>query len=75
MTIKCILVGQTLRKIFPAGKIKRSNFGLDESSNYVSEINIDYSKEEKNIFKQLEALYECARRVSTGISHFIGAVG
>ena len=41
----------------------------------VSEINIDYSKEEKNIFRQLEALYECARRVSTGISHFIGAVG
>ena len=66
---------KTLRKIFPAGKIKKSNFGLDESSNYVSEINIDYSKEEKNIFRQLEALYECARRVSTGISHFIGAVG
>ena len=64
-----------LRKIFPAGKIRRSNFGLEESSNYVSEINIDYSKEEKNIFRQLEALYECARRVSTGISHFIGAVG
>jgi len=64
-----------LRKIFPAGKIKRSNFGLEESSNYISEVNIDYSKEEKNIFRQLEALYECARRVSTGISHFIGAVG
>ena len=51
------------------------NFGLKESSNYISEVNIDYSKEEKNIFRQLEALYECARRVSTGISHFIGAVG
>ena len=66
---------KTLRKIFPAGKTKRSNLDLNESSNYISEINIDYSKEEKNIFRQLEALYECARRVSTGISHFIGAVG
>ena len=28
-----------------------------------------------SIFKKLEALYECSRRVSSGISHFIGAVG
>ena len=66
---------EILRKIFPTGKIKTSNSGFGETSNYISELNIDYSKEEKNIFKQLEALYECARRVSTGISHFIGAVG
>ncbi|MBS92052.1 MAG: hypothetical protein CMM95_03255 [Rickettsiales bacterium] len=66
---------ETLRKIFPAGKIKTSKNGFGEESNYVSEINIDYSKEEKNIFKKLEALYECAKRVSTGITHFIGSVG
>ena len=30
---------------------------------------------DKEYFRQLEALYECTRRVSTGISHFIGAVG
>ncbi|MEE2694995.1 MAG: phosphoenolpyruvate carboxylase [Pseudomonadota bacterium] len=66
---------ETLRRIFPAGKIKASNSGFSDKSNYVSEINIDYTKEEKNIFKQLEALYECARRVSTGITHFIGSVG
>lgn len=64
-----------LRKIFPVGKIKTSNSGFSDKSNYVSEININYTKEEKNIFKQLEALYECARRVSSGITHFIGAVG
>jgi phosphoenolpyruvate carboxylase len=64
-----------LRRIFPAGKAKTSNSGFSDRSNYVSEINIDYRKEEKNIFKQLEALYECARRVSTGITHFIGSVG
>ena len=33
------------------------------------------SKEEKNIFRQLEALYECASRLSTGKSLFIGAEG
>ena len=66
---------ETLRKIFPVGKIKTSNSGFEESSNYISETNVDYSREEKNIFKQLEALYECARRVSTGITHLIGAVG
>ena len=64
-----------LRKIFPVGKIKTSYSGFSDKSNYVSEININYTKEEKNIFKQLEALYECARRVSNGITHFIGAVG
>ena len=66
---------ETLRKIFPVKKVNTSYSGFGETSNYLSEQNIDYSKEEKNIFRQLEALYECARRVSTGISHFIGAVG
>ena len=66
---------ETLRKIFPVKNVNTSYSGFGEPSNYLSEQNIDYSKEEKNIFRQLEALYECARRVSTGISHFIGAVG
>ena len=65
----------TLRKIFPARKVQASTRGFGESSNYLSEIKIDYSNEEKNIFKQLEALHECAKRVSTGITHFIGSVG
>ncbi len=65
----------TLRKIFPAGKIKTSNSGFSDKSNYVSEGNINYTKEEKNIFQKLEALYECAKRVSNGITHFIGSVG
>ncbi len=65
----------TLRKIFPAGRFKSSNSGFSDKSNYVSEGNINYIKEEKNIFQQLEALYECARRVSNGINHFIGSVG
>ncbi len=64
-----------LRKIFPAGKIQTINSGFTDKSNYVSEININYTKEEKNIFKKLEALYECAKRVSNGINHFIGSVG
>ena len=65
----------TLRKIFPAGKVKTSNSGFSDRSNYVSEVNINYTKEEKNIFKKLEGLYECAKRVSNGINHFIGSVG
>ena len=65
----------TLRKIFPTGKIKTSNTGFSEKSDYVSEGNLNYTKEEKGIFQQLEALYECARRVSNGITHFIGSVG
>ena len=64
-----------LRKIFPAGKIQTINSGFTDKSNYVSEINVNYTKEEKNIFKKLEALYECAKRVSNGINHFIGSVG
>ena len=36
---------------------------------------IDYTKEENTIFKQLEALHECAKRVSTGITNFVGSVG
>ncbi len=65
----------TLRKIFPTGKIKTSNKGFSDKSDYVSEGNINYTREEKAIFQKLEALYECARRVSNGITHFIGAVG
>ncbi len=65
-----------LRKIFPAGKlIKTSVNDFGEETNYINETNIDYTREELTIFKQLEALYECSRRVSSGISHFIGAVG
>ena len=64
-----------LRKIFPTGKLKASNTGFSDKSDYVSEGNINYTKEEKAIFQQLEALYECARRVSNGITHFIGSVG
>ncbi len=66
---------ETLRKIFPVGQAKTSNIGFSDKSNYVSEGNINYTKEEKNIFQKLEALYECARRVSNGINHFIGSVG
>ncbi len=65
----------TLRRIFPVGKAKTSNIGFSDKSNYVSEGNINYTKEEKNIFQKLEALYECSRRVSNGINHFIGSVG
>ena len=64
-----------LRQIFPAGKIKTSNNGFSEKSDYLSETLVDYSDEEKYIFKKLESLYECARRVSTGIANFIGSVG
>ena len=66
---------ETLRKIFPVGQVKTSNIGFSDKSNYVSEGNINYTKEEKSIFQKLEALYECARRVSNGINHFIGSVG
>ena len=64
-----------LRKIFPVGrkKIDLSNYG--EESNYIGEKNIDYTREEETIFKKLEALHECSKRVSTGITNFIGAVG
>jgi phosphoenolpyruvate carboxylase len=64
-----------LRQIFPTGKIKTSDSGFKDKSDYLSETLIDYSDEEKNIFKKLESLYECARRVSTGIANFIGSVG
>ncbi|MAZ46520.1 MAG: hypothetical protein CMM98_02960, partial [Rickettsiales bacterium] len=46
---------ETLRKIFPVKKVNTSYSGFGETSNYLSEQNIDYSKEEKNIFRQLEA--------------------
>tara|TARA_Y100001968_G_C18880800_1_gene491646 strand:- start:113 stop:553 length:441 start_codon:yes stop_codon:yes gene_type:complete len=66
---------QSLRKIFPAGTIKSLNSGFNERSNYLSESKMNYSNEEIKIFRKLESLYECAKRVSTGINHFIGSVG
>ena len=38
---------ETLRKIFPVGQVKTSNIGFSDKSNYVSEGNINYTKEEK----------------------------
>ncbi len=64
-----------LRRIFPAGRKKINYSDYGENCNYVSEKEIDYTKEDKNIFSKLESLHECARRVSSGITHFIGAVG
>ena len=64
-----------LRTIFPVGKEKVNYSDYGEQSNYISEKDINYTIEENTIFKQLEALHECAKRVSTGITHFIGSVG
>ena len=64
-----------LRTIFPVGKEKINYSDYGETSDYVSEKDINYTIEENTIFKQLEALHECAKRVSTGITHFIGSVG
>jgi phosphoenolpyruvate carboxylase len=66
---------EILRKIFPVGKEKVNYSDYGEKSNYISEKDINYIIEENTIFKQLEALHECAKRVSTGITHFIGSVG
>ncbi len=64
-----------LRTIFPVGKEKINYSDYGEKSNYISEKDINYITEENTIFKKLEALHECSKRVSTGITHFIGAVG
>ena len=64
-----------LRTIFPVGKEKINYSDYGEKSDYISEKDINYTIEENTIFKQLEALHECAKRVSTGITHFIGSVG
>lgn len=64
-----------LRKIFPFGKKKVSHSDYGETSTYIGEKNIDYTKEETTIFRKLEALHECSKRVSTGITNFVGAVG
>ena len=63
-----------LKKIFPIGKKGNNYVGFGEPSNYINEKSINYIKE-NNIFTRLEALYECTRRVSSGINHFVGSVG
>ncbi len=63
-----------LKKIFPVGKRRNNYSGFGEPSDYISEKNINYTKE-NDIFWRLEALYECTRRVSNGINHFVGSVG
>ena len=63
-----------LRKIFPIKKDEMIFTDYGEVSNYISEKNINYVKENE-IFKRLEALFECTRRVSSGINYFVGSVG
>ena len=64
----------TLRKIFPIKKDDMRFNDYGEISNYISEKNINYVRENET-FKRLEALYECTRRVSSGINYFVGSVG
>lgn len=63
-----------LRKIFPMVKKNDDYSDYGEDSSYLSEKNFNYIKENK-LFERLEALYECTRRVSSGVNHFVGFVG
>ena len=63
-----------LKKIFPIKKDEMKFTDYGEISNYISEKNINYVRENE-IFKRLEALFECTRRVSSGINYFVGSVG
>lgn len=66
---------ETLDRIFP--RLGDVRFGEDfgEAATYRSDETLGYDEEHDQIFVPLARLYETMRRVSSGISHIIGALG
>lgn len=66
---------ETLDRIFPRAGDTRLGDDFGEPATYRSDETLGYDEEHDQIFVPLARLYETMRRVSSGVSHIIGALG
>lgn len=66
---------EVLEKIFPRVGDVRLGEDFGEPATYRSDETLGYDQEHDQIFVPLRRLYETMRRVSSGVSHIIGALG
>ena len=66
---------EALERIFPRVGGVRLSEDFGEAATYRSDETLGYDQEHDQIFVPLARLYETMRRVSSGISHIIGALG
>jgi len=66
---------ETLKGIFPLLESLAETKDFGEEATYHTEHYLGYIKEHREIFEPLSALYRLMKRVSGGITHFIGSFG
>ena len=73
--LKVLPAVDVLERIFP--RVGEVRYGEDfgEPATYRSDESVGYDQEHAQIFVPLRRLYETMRRVSSGVSHIIGALG
>ena len=73
--LKVLPAVDTLATIFPRLGDVRLGDDFGEPATYRSDETLGYDQEHEQIFVPLRRLYETMRRVSSGVSHIIGALG
>jgi len=66
---------EALESIFPPTVPKTISGDFGETATYRSEDIQSYAQEHERIFRPISNIYDCIRRIGTGITHFIGALG
>ena len=64
-----------LGRVFPSSLPGEISDDFGETATYRSDDIQNYRQEHQAIFRPISKLYHCIRRVSSGVVHFIGAVG
>jgi phosphoenolpyruvate carboxylase len=64
-----------LKRIFPATTDTAVTGDFGERATYASDESQNYQRENEDIFKPMNGLYELLRRVSIGVVHRIGFFG
>ncbi len=66
---------EVLRRAFPAAVEPVAGDAFGEPATYRTDVEQGYDKEHRELFVPLYRLYDLVRRVSTGLTHIMGAVG
>ncbi len=64
-----------LAQIFPVSPGAPLSDDFGEKATYRNDDALDYRAEHREVFEPIAKLHNCIRRISTGISHFVGATG
>ena len=64
-----------LTQIFPVSPGAPLSDDFGEKATYRNDDALDYRAEHREVFEPISKLHDCIRRISTGVSYFVGATG